>query len=123
MKKLLLTAVIIGSLLWWFWGRTLEPARVVQAQLEAISHHDYQKAYEYLSSTAKGKITLQQFQELVQNNKIVASNYTSEFLNRTIENNVATFKGTVRALGAETTPATFVLVKEGDHWAIEEFRF
>ncbi len=123
MNKLILTSIIIGSLIWWFWGRTLEPARVVQAQLEAISHHDYQKAYDYLSSNAKEKVSLKQFQEVVQKNKVVAGNYTSEFFDRKIEDNVATFKGTVRALGAETTPATFVVVKEGDHWVIEEFRF
>lgn len=123
MNKLILTAVIIGSLVWWFWGRTLEPARVVQGQLEAISHNDYQKAYDYLSPSAKEKLTLKEFQELVQRNRVVASNYTSEFLDRKIEHNVATFKGTVRALGAETTPATFVVVKEGDHWVIQEFHF
>lgn len=123
MKKLLLTAVIIGSLLWWFWGRTLEPARVVQAQLEAISRHDYQKAYGYLSTSAKENMTPAQFQEAVEKNKVVAQNYTSEFLDRKIEKNVATFNGTVRTLGAITTPATFVVVKEGDHWAIQEFHY
>lgn len=123
MNKLIVTAVIIGSLVWWFWGRTLEPARVVQAQLEAISQHDYQKAYDYLSTSAKEKMTPAQFQEAVEKNKVVAQNYTSDFLDRKIENNVATFNGTVRTLGAISTPATFVVVKEGNRWAIQEFRY
>ena len=49
MKKLILFVLIPCGLAWWFWGRTLEPAKVVHAQLEAISQHNYQKAYSYLS--------------------------------------------------------------------------
>lgn len=123
MNKLVLAAVIIGSLVWWFWGRTLEPARVIQAQLEAISHNDYPTAYGFLSSAAKEKMTIAQFRETVEKNRVVAENYTSEFLDRKIENNVATFKGTIRTLGALTTPATFIVVKEGDRWVIQEFLF
>ena len=44
MKKLILFVLIPCGLAWWFWGRTLEPAKVVHAQLEAISQHNYQKA-------------------------------------------------------------------------------
>ncbi|MGH7230722.1 MAG: DUF4864 domain-containing protein [Nitrospiraceae bacterium] len=123
MKKLLILALIIGGPVWWFWGRTLEPGRVVHAQLEAISRGDYAKAYSYLSTGAKQKFTIQSFQEAVEKNNVVRQNYTSEFLSRKIENNIATFTGTVRALNSEKTPATFVLVKEGKRWAIQEFRF
>lgn len=123
MSKLIVTAIIIGSLVWWFWGRTLEPAKVVQAQLEAISQRDYQRAYGYLSTRAKEKMTPTQFQEEVEKNTVVAENYTSEFLDRKMENNVVTFKGTIRAFGSLTTPALFVVIKEGDHWAIQEFHY
>ena len=123
MKKLLIIALIIGGPVWWFWGRTLEPARVVQAQLEAISRGDYEKAYGYLSVDAKQKLTMRGFQEAIEKNSVVRQNYTSEFLFRKIENNLATFSGTVRAFNSEKTPATFILVKDGNRWAIQEFRF
>ena len=71
MKKLLVTALIIGGAIWWFWGRTLEPARVIDAQLPAISHGDYQKAYGYFSARTKGTLSLQAFKELVEKNPIV----------------------------------------------------
>lgn len=122
MKIVALIAVIAGSA-WWFWGRTLEPARVVRAQLEAIGKHDYQTAYNLLSDNAKSRLTPERFIELVQRNKIVDNNYTSDFLDRHMENDIATFSGTVRALGREKTPAAFTVVKQGDRWVVEEFHF
>ena len=121
--KLVLIIGVIAGMGWWFWGRTLEPAKVVHAQLEAIGKHDYQTAYSFLSDNAKSRLTPEQFAELIHRNKIVENNYTSEFLDRRVENNIATFSGTVRALGREKTPATFTVVKQGDRWVIEEFHF
>jgi hypothetical protein len=122
MKTVLIIGVIVG-MGWWFWGRTLEPAKVVHAQLEAIGKHDYQAAYDLLSDNAKNRLTLEQFVELVQRNKIVENNYTSDFLDRRMEKDIARFSGTVRALGREKTPASFTVVKQGDRWMIEEFHF
>jgi hypothetical protein len=96
---------------------------VITAQLEAISHGDYQKAYGYLSVRTKGKLSLQAFQELVEKNPVVRQNFTNDFLYRKIENDVATFRGNVRAFNSEKTPATYTLVKEGDRWVIQDFRF
>ena len=121
--KIVAIIALIAGLAWWFWGRTLEPAKVVQAQLEAIGKHDYQTAYNLLSDNAKSRLTPEQFTELVQRNKIVDNNYTSDFLNRHMENNIATFSGTVRAMGREKTPAAFTVVKQGDRWVVEEFHF
>jgi hypothetical protein len=123
MKKFLIFLLIVGGAVWWFWGRTLEPARVIHAQLEAISQGDYSKAYGYLSTSAKKRLTLQGFQEAVEKNIIVRQNYGGEFLHRKIQNNMATFSGNIRTFNSEKTSATYVLVKEGDHWAIQDFRF
>ncbi len=122
MKIIAGISIIIG-LGWWFWGRTLEPARVVHAQLEAIGKHDYEAAYNLLSENAKSRLTPEQFTDLVRSNRIVNNNYTSEFLDRRMEKNVATFSGTVRALGKEKAPAVFTVVKQGDRWVIDEFHF
>ncbi len=111
------------GLAWWFWGRTLEPARVVHAQLEAISQHDYQKAYGYLSADTQSRLSLESFQEMVQKNSVVANNYTGEFLSRKIDNDIATFSGHVRTFNKEKVPVTYVLKKDGDRWVIQDFRF
>lgn len=121
--RIIIIAGVIAGLAWWFWGRTLEPAKVVHAQLEAIGKHDYQTAYSLLSENAKSRLTPDEFTELVQRNKVVDNNYTSEFLDRHMDNNIATFSGTVRALGREKTPAAFTVVREGDRWVIDAFLF
>jgi hypothetical protein len=123
MRKFLIFVLVPCGLAWWFWGRTLEPAKVVHAQLEAISQHNYQKAYGYLSHATQARLPFETFQEMVQKNSVVANNYTGEFLSRKIENNIATFSGHVRTFNSEKVPVTYVLVKEGDGWAIQEFRF
>jgi hypothetical protein len=122
MKKLIILA-IIGGATWWFWGRTLEPARVVQAQLEAIGRHDYASAYTFLSDEAKARVSPDQFREIIQSNSTVDNNYTSDFMDRKMDRDRATLIGTIRALGGEKTPARFVVVKQHGRWAVEEFRF
>jgi hypothetical protein len=123
MRLLLIIGLIAGAATWWFWGRTLEAGKVVHAQLEAIGKHDYSLAYTFLSDNAKSKYTPEQFQELVQRNVIVDNNYTSDFMDRKLEKNVARFSGTVRALGGQRTSATFTLVKQGDRWFVDDFQF
>jgi hypothetical protein len=59
----------------------------------------------------------------VNKNTVVSNNYTSEFLSRKIDKNVATFSGHIRTFNSEKVAATFVLIKEGDQWVIQEFRF
>jgi uncharacterized protein DUF4864 len=94
------------------------------AQLEAIGRHDYNTADDYLSSELKAKVSLAQFQEQVQKNRIVETNHTSDFLDRRFENNVLRMSGTVEALGGGAhTPAQFVVVKEGAKWVIQEYEF
>ncbi|WP_447986296.1 DUF4864 domain-containing protein [Nitrospira sp. Nam74] len=123
MRRFIILIMIPCGLAWWFWGRTLEPARVVHAQLEAISQHDYQKAYGYLSADTQSRLSLESFQEMVQKNSVVANNYTGEFLSRKIDNDIATFSGHVRTFNKEKVPVTYVLKKDGDRWVIQDFRF
>jgi hypothetical protein len=120
MRKFIILIVIPCGLAWWFWGRTLEPAKVVHGQLEAISQHDYQKAYNYLSAGTQSRLPIESFQGW---DRRTANNYTGEFLSRKIEDNVATFSDHVRTFNKEKMPVTYVLKKEGDRWVIEDFRF
>ena len=123
MRKLFVFILIPCGLVWWFWGRTLEPAKVVHAQLEAIGQHDYQKAYGYLSAGTKARVSFESFQEMVQKSPVVAIIYTSEFLSRKMDHNTATFSGNVRSFNSEKVAVTYVLMREGDRWVIQEFHF
>ncbi len=121
MRKILIILVLLGTAGWWYWGRTLEPVRVIRAQLEAIDKENYARAYDYLAPAAKEQLAANGFEALVQANSVVAKNYGSTFLSRKIENNVATISGTVEGFDGKVSEVRYVLVKEGDRWMIQSF--
>lgn len=123
MRKALVVAVILAGVGWWFWGRTLEPVRVIRAQLAAISKEDYTQAYDFLSASAKAKLPLADFQALSRKNTTVMKSLDSTFFSRTIENNTATISGSLTGLDGRVSEVQYVLVKEGDRWVIDSFRW
>jgi hypothetical protein len=123
MKKLLVVLLILGGLAWWYWGRTLEPVTVIRAQLEAIEHQDYAKAYSYLSPKGKTTLSQAQLQALSESNPVIMRPLQTTFLHRTIDQNTATIRGTVEGMNGELSDAEYVLVKDGDTWTIESLQW
>jgi len=123
MRKALVVVVLLGGLGWWFWGRTLEPVRVIRAQLAAINQEDYAQAYNYLSAAAKAKLSIGDLQALSRKNSTVMKTLDSTFFSRTIEENTATISGSLRGLDGRVSEVYYVLVKESDRWVIESFRW
>jgi Domain of unknown function (DUF4864) len=121
MRKQLIILVLLGGVGWWFWGRTLEPVRVIRAQLEAIDKGNYTQAYDYLSPVAKKQLTVNDFVALVRATSVVSKNYASTFLSRKVENNVATISGTLQGFEGQVREVRYILVKEGDRWMIQSF--
>ena len=121
MQKKLLILVLLGGVAWWFWGRTLEPVRVIRAQLEAIDTGNYAQAYDYLSPAAKTQLTANDFEALVLATSVVSSNDGSTFLSRKVDNNVATITGTLHGIDGQVLEVRYILVKEGDRWMIQSF--
>jgi len=121
MRKTLIILVLLGGAGWWYWGRTLEPVRVIRAQLEAIDKENYAQAYNYLAPAAKEQLTANGFEAVVRANSAVAKHYGSTFLSRKVENNVATISGTVEGFDGQVSEARYILVKEGDRWMIQRF--
>jgi hypothetical protein len=123
MRKAVVVAVLLAGVGWWFWGRTLEPVRVIRAQLAAISKEDYTQAYGFLSTPAKGRLTIQDFEALCRKNSSVMKSLDSTFFSRSIENNTATISGSLTGLDGRVSEVEYTLVKEGDRWVIESFRW
>ena len=121
MRKNLIILVLLGGVGWWFWGRTLEPVRVIRAQLEAINTGNYTQAYDYLSPAAKKQLTAHDFEALVLASSVISNNYGSTFLSRKVENNVATISGTLQGWDGQVRDVRYILVKEGDRWMIQSF--
>ncbi len=122
MKPLVIILVICG-LYWWFWGRTAGPVNVIEAQLQAIDKRDFATAYGYLAEKTKATMTPEDFQERVYRSGPVMGRAKSQFLSRTIQNDVATIAGTIESLDTKQAQVRYVLVKEGDHWVIQSFSF
>ncbi|HXX74410.1 MAG TPA: DUF4864 domain-containing protein [Nitrospiraceae bacterium] len=121
MRRAFLLLMLLGGLGWWYWGRSVEPVRVIHAQLDAIDKGDYAVAYEYLSTAAKEQMTAQDFMTLVQGNSVIVKHYDRTFLSRKVENNVATINGTVEGIEEQVSDVHYVLVKEGERWKIQTF--
>ena len=121
MQKKLIILVLLGGVGWWFWGRTLEPVRVIRAQLEAINTGNYAQAYDYLSPAAKKQLTANDFEALTRATSVISKNYGSTFLSRKVENNVATISGTLQGFDGQVREVRYILVKEGDRWMIQSF--
>ena len=119
----LVIILVICWLWWWFWGRTTAPMNVIEAQLQAIDNRDFAAAYGYLSEKTKATMTAEEFQERVYRSGPVMGRAKSQFWSRTIQNDVATISGTIESLDTKQAKARYVLVKEGDHWAIQSFSF
>ncbi len=122
MKPLVIILVICG-LYWWFWGRTAGPVNVIEAQLQAIDKRDFATAYGYLSEKTKATMAPDDFQARVERSATVMGHAKSQFLSRTIQNDVATIAGTIESLDTKQAQARYVLVKEGDRWVIQSFTF
>jgi hypothetical protein len=111
MQKKLIILVLLGGVGWWFWGRTLEPVRVIRAQLEAIDKGNYAQAYDYLSPAAKKQLTANDFEALTRTTSVISKNYGSTFLSRKVENNVATISGTLEGLDGQVREVRYILVQ------------
>jgi hypothetical protein len=123
MSKTLVIAVVLGTAGWWYWGRTLEPVRVIRAQLEAIEKGDMSQAYGYLTPEAQRSIPITAFEARARGHSGVAKAYDSTFLTRHIEQNVATISGTVDGYDGQVSNVSYVLIKEEGGWKIQSFNW
>ena len=112
--------VVLGALgFGYWWGQSLKPVDMIRAQLHAIDEGEYPQAYDYLSSTAKAKLSFNEFVALIQNNSVVAETRNSIFLSRSMNGATATIGGILEGYGLDVSDALYIVVKEGDQWRIE----
>lgn len=121
--RIVVVVVLLGGVFWWLWGRTLEPVRVIRAQLQAINEGQYEQAYRYLSTDAQSRVSMEEFLALVRGNSRIMRTYDSTFLSRKIENNVATIDGSVKGEDGQVSDVRYVLMKSGGQWMIQSFKW
>jgi len=118
-----LIAAGIGGLVWFVFKATAPPVEAVRAHLEAINQGDYARAYTYLHVSVQQQMPLEDFQGYVETNSSVLKTTDTTFSNRSIQNNVATLRGTHTGQDGTVTPVRWTLVHQGDRWLITGFRF
>lgn len=124
MQMVLMAIVILGLLaVGYRWGQTLKPLRIIRDQLEAIDEGAYPQAYEYLSSTAKAKLSFNEFVDLISKNSAVMECRDSTFTSRKISGTTAAIRGVLEGYGIYRSDVVYVLVKENDQWKIERFEW
>lgn len=123
MKKLLVAAIILTGLVWWFWGRTLEPVQVIRSQLAALQAGDDQQAYKYLSTDARRALPEDEFLALVEATPVVRQPWESTFLSRKVENQTATVSGHITGRDGHDYAVSYTLVRENDVWRIHGFQW
>lgn len=124
MQIIMMAIVILGLLaVGYWWGQTLKPVRIIRDQLEAIDEGAYPQAYEYLSATAKAKLSFNEFVDLILKNTAVMECRDSTFISRKVSGTSAAISGVLEGYGIYRSSAMYVLVKEHDQWKIERFEW
>lgn len=124
MQRMIGVIVVLGVLgFGYWWGQTLKPVRIIRDQLEAIDEGAYPQAYEYLSSTAKAKLSFNEFVNLISKNTAVMECRDSTFISRKVSGTTAAISGVLEGYGIYRSDAMYVLVKENDQWKIERFEW
>jgi uncharacterized protein (DUF1697 family) len=119
----LLIIAVAGLIFWGVWQATAAPVEAVRAQLEAINQEDYERAHSYFSARLRELRTAEEFRAFVEENRAALKTTDSTFSNRSIQNDVATLRGTLTGRDGRVTPVRYVLVKENERWVIDSFRF
>jgi len=101
------------------WGQTFYAVRTVRDQLKAIDEGLYPQAYNYLSSSAKAKLSFREFVALIEKNSVVREGFLSTFPRQKTVGSTVTISGVLRGYSQYSTEAEYLLVKEGDDWKID----
>jgi hypothetical protein len=96
---------------------------VVLDQLRAIEEGQHWRAYQYLSLSARKKLSLSEFKKLLEGNSILEDPYSIRFPSRSIEGDTATISGVIEGYGEYSSDAKYVLIREDGQWRIESLEW
>jgi hypothetical protein len=116
--------VVLGALgFGYWWGQSLKPVDMIRAQLHAIDEGEYPQAYDYLSSTAKAKLSFNEFVALIQNKQRPSRKHAIVSSVTEHERRHRHHCGILEGYGLDVSDALYIVVKEGDQWRIESFEW
>ena len=114
--------VLLGGIIALVLSLTVEPVKVIRAQLEAINQGDYARAYSYCSTAMKANLSQAEFTAFIEKNAVVLKAKDGTFNERNISNGVATIRGKLTGQSGAVATVRYTLVKENDRWVIQGVR-
>ena len=120
---LVLVVAFVGLIVGGVYLATQAPAAAVRRQLADIKAGRVESAYEATSAGFKTSHDLPAFKRMVSGHPGLSDYADSTFLQRSVNNDVATLSGTLTSTSGTKEAATFRLVKEGGAWRIADIRF
>lgn len=117
-----LAAVVFGTIAYFSYKAVSAPVDPIKKQLEAINNGDVKRAYEkYTSSEFKKQTSLNQFEQVVEDNPQIFKSKSSSFTNINIKNDEAIVEGTITGKDGTVAKMAYKVVKEEGKWLIFGF--
>jgi hypothetical protein len=115
----LLLALIVGGA----FVLTQGAADAAHAELALIRQGDLDSAYDALSTSYRGKMSREEFTQLVEQHPVLRDNRDATFLSRSFENDQAVLRGVVTSMSGQSEHVRIELVKEDGQWKVSDIRF
>jgi hypothetical protein len=120
---LVLVVAFVGLIVGGVYFATQAPAAAVRRHLEDLKAGKVDAVYEATSESFKAARDLRAFKRMVSRHPGLNAYADSTFLQRSVDNDVATLSGTLTSTSGAKEAVTFRLVKEGGSWRIADIRF
>ena len=116
---LVTVALFVGGALY----LSAEPVKVVRAQLEEVKSGRMEAAYAKLSASYQAQVSLEEFEQLVEQHPAMKDNADSTFLHRNVSGDTARLAGYLVSSSGVREPVAYELVDEGGEWKISSIGF
>lgn len=123
MRRIGVALLVLAGIAGYWWSRTYDPIGVIQDQLNAIDEGNYPRAYDYLCSMAKAKLTREDFVALIQTNSVVMEARSTSFPSRKREGPTAMISGVLIGYGQSVSEVQYVLIQENGEWRVQSFQW
>ena len=97
---------------------TEKPEQVVKDFLKSAGNRETQAAYDHFSVPLKEAQSFDEFAAIIENNYSLFQVTDTTFSNRKVDQNGASFSGTITIAAGTKVPASFTLVRENEAWKL-----
>lgn len=109
---LIITSVILSL------RSTTKPSKVARSFLEDLSKKEIEEAYNMTSTQFKATVTKETFNNFLNLYPILTSRTEIDFSEHSVDNDIATISGKIKARDGSNFPITMHIIKENGNWRV-----